>query len=96
MAIPCPFRYADGKRCTGHIIRIEVFKADVAWEEGTDGEWHVTWDPRSHYHLFCSEKGNHAGYKKRDDYRMKFFWCELPEEVQEMLDSMGAEVQAEA
>jgi len=93
-AIPCPFVYANGKRCTGRIIRIEVYKADVDWQEGSQGHWEVRWSPRSHYHLFCSERGNHAGYKKQDDDRMKFYYDELPSEIQSILQGTRSEVQA--
>ena len=36
-------------------------------------------EPRSHYHVFCSEKGNHAGVRRSDDDRMKFYFGDLPE-----------------
>src|SRR5262249_28061437 len=32
----------------------------------------------SHFHLFCSEKGNHAGYPARDSDKMKFYFDQLP------------------
>jgi hypothetical protein len=28
----CPFVYASGKRCTGHITRVEAYKADLSWQ----------------------------------------------------------------
>ncbi len=60
--IPCPFVYSGGRRCTGHVVRIEAYKADVQWTLGEDGSWTFGWDrPRSHYHLFCSEKGQSRG-----------------------------------
>jgi hypothetical protein len=83
-AIPCPFVYANGKRCTGHVVRVEAYKADISWGLNTEtGEWegpHVG-QPRSHYHLFCSEKENHAGYARPDSERMKFYLNQLPEEL---------------
>ncbi len=51
-----------------------------------EGEWSFEWQPRSHYHLFCSERGNHAGYKKTDDERMKFSYDRLPDEVRALID----------
>jgi hypothetical protein len=30
---PCPFVYAKGKKCIGYIVRIEAFKADLAWQD---------------------------------------------------------------
>src|SRR5262249_43367634 len=76
--VSCPFVYAKGKRCTGHIVGIEAFKADIGWSF-RDGVWSFSVDrPRSHYHLYCSEKGNHAGYGRADSDQMKFFYNKLP------------------
>ena len=30
--IRCPFTYSNGRACTGHIVRIEAYKADVEWQ----------------------------------------------------------------
>jgi hypothetical protein len=38
-------------------------------------------EPRSHYYVFCSEKGNHAGNVGGDDQRMKFYFNQLPAEI---------------
>jgi hypothetical protein len=37
--IPCPFVYADGRFCQGHIVRIETYKADLVWEMDETGRW---------------------------------------------------------
>jgi hypothetical protein len=75
--IPCPYVYAKGRCCTGHVVRVEAFKADLSWTLGPDGKWtFAAGEPRSHYHLYCSEKGNHAGVG-RDD-ALKYFWSDLP------------------
>ena len=87
MKLECPFVYASDKQCTGRIVRVEAYKADIVWEQSPDGTWEFSWNPRSHFHLFCSEKGNHAGYKKQDDERMKFHFDELPNAVRSMLES---------
>ena len=87
MKLECPFVYASGKQCIGRIVRVEVYKADITWEQTPGGQWDVSWNPRSHYHLFCSEKGNHAGHKMPDDERMKFYFHELPKAVRSMLES---------
>jgi hypothetical protein len=68
-AIPCPFTYANGRQCKGHVVRVEAYKADVSWTR------HNGWKlecgpPRSHYHLFCSEKGNHAGVRRQDAVKL--------------------------
>jgi hypothetical protein len=39
MCIPCPFVYANGKTCTGHIERVEAYKADITWTPNTEGRW---------------------------------------------------------
>ncbi|MDP9237613.1 MAG: hypothetical protein M3P30_09505 [Chloroflexota bacterium] len=84
--LPCPFVYAKGAECTGRIIAVEAYEADIEWRERAEGEWSFEWQPRSHYHLFCSERGNHAGYKKTDDERMKFSYERLPDEVRALID----------
>jgi hypothetical protein len=85
--VPCPFVDARGKKCTGHIVRIEAFKADLAWRLGDDGVWSFSvGGPRSHYHLYCSERDNHAGgYGRSDDDRMKFYHQNLPIALQEVI-----------
>ncbi len=93
--LPCPFVYADGKRCPGRIVRVEAYKADLEWRELEDETWLFDWRPRSHYHLFCSERGNHAGYKKQDDDRMKFSFENLPKEVQRLLDATACKAAPE-
>ena len=78
--VPCPFVYASGKHCTGHVTRVEVYKADLSWDLQHDGTWKFEWGrPRSHFHLFCSAKGNHAGYRSSDNEQMKRFLDQLPD-----------------
>ena len=80
--IPCPFTSASDKRCDGHVVKIEGYKADLEWKLGDDGRWRFACGaPRSHFHLFCSKKGNHAGFRGADDERMKFFPDKLPEDL---------------
>jgi hypothetical protein len=75
--VRCPYLYKGGKRCTGHIVRIEAFKADICWAE-KDGRWRCSvGEPRSHYHVYCSLKGNHAGCVGPDAHGMKFFLRDL-------------------
>lgn len=84
--IPCPFVYANGRACDGHITRIEAYKADLEWSLDSE-QWVVGFAPRSHYHLFCSAKGGHAGVKRPDDPQMKFHWRELPPAIRLILES---------
>lgn len=65
--IPCPFIYSNGRECAGHIVRIEAHKVDIDWQATKEGGWDFAFPPRSHYHLFCSEKGNHAGSRRGDN-----------------------------
>lgn len=88
MTIPCPFVSSKGKPCKGHIVRIEAFKADLCWslDEG-DGRWHFSHgEPRSHYHLYCSEKGNHSGHARPDNEQMKRFASDLSPKVLSVID----------
>ncbi len=88
ISIACPFVYANGRACSGHIVRIEAYKADIEWRLH-EGVWRFGFEPRSHYHLFCSEKDNHAGFKSPDSPQMKFHWRELPIEVRAILEGTG-------
>jgi hypothetical protein len=52
---------------------------DIKYSPDDNGNWCVAiGQPRSHYHLFCSEKGNHSGYSRSDDSRMNFYLGDLP------------------
>jgi hypothetical protein len=82
--VPCPFVYAKGKRCTGHVVRIAAFKADLSWSLGVEGVWSFdVGQPRSHYHLYCSEKDNHAGFGRED--ALKFYYDKLPDELRKVV-----------
>ena len=88
--IPCPFVYANGTECTGRVIGVEAYRADIEWRERGEGEWSFAWRTRSHYRLFCSERGNHAGYKRTDDDRLKFSDKDLPDDVRALIDGTRA------
>lgn len=85
MVFDCPFVYANGKRCPGKIIRVERYKVNAVWTPDENGNWSLGLYGGTHFHLFCSLKENHAGYKKNDDPRMKCWESDLPPAVQEML-----------
>ena len=81
--IPCPYRYAEGKKCPGYITHTVMYKADLEWSINESGQWTLNFtQARSHVHLSCSEKGNHAGYRKPDDAQMKFYPDKLPPKVE--------------
>jgi hypothetical protein len=83
--VPCPFVYSNGKPCGGHIVRVEAYKASLAWTLCDDSAWRFEFAERSHFHLFCSEKGNHAGHARPDNPQMKFHWRQLPKALQELV-----------
>lgn len=92
-SIPCPFTYARGRKCPGHVVRIEAFKADLAWRLGADGVWTFeVGQPRSHYHLYCSEKDNHAGYSRPDAGHLKFYYGDLPPQLRTIVAQAGHEI----
>ena len=85
--IPCPYDYAKGKRCTGHIVGVEAFKADISWVL-RDGRWVLNWgQPRSHFHLLCSERHSHAGFSRPDSDQMKFYYDQLPDALRAVVDA---------
>jgi hypothetical protein len=83
--IACPFVYANGRVCVGHVVRVEVYKADMDWSVDAEGVWHFGFRPRSHFHLFCSEKGNHAGFRGQDPVALKYWFDHLPEGLQRII-----------
>ena len=46
--IACPFVYANGRACGGHVVRVEAYKADITWSLAADGSWSFDFRPRSH------------------------------------------------
>jgi hypothetical protein len=59
--IPCPFVYANGRACSGHVVRFESYKAHLAWSRNAEGIWNFAFRPRSYFHIFCSEKATMLG-----------------------------------
>ena len=83
--VPCPFVYDGGQPCTGHIVKVKAFKAELRWILENDSWRFEIGFPRTHYHLRCSEKGNHAEPGRTDPSKMKFFPGELPEQLRFIL-----------
>ena len=79
--------YADGRRCSGYVVRIEAYKADLAWTVRPQSGWSLNLRLRSHFHVFCSRKGNHAGLRRHDASTMKFYYDQLPEALRRIVDS---------
>jgi hypothetical protein len=77
---PCPYVFPEGQRCPGHILRVKALNADLSWVLGENGEWTFNHSqPRSQYHLYCSERGDHAGDKRPE--QMKRYLSGLPEDL---------------
>jgi hypothetical protein len=84
--IACPFVYANGRACAGHVVRVEAYKADLVWSTDAEGSWSFDFRPRSHYHVFCSEKGNHAAFRRQDPNALKFWFDTLPTPIRRILE----------
>jgi hypothetical protein len=69
------------------VVRLEVYKCDLAWESQGNEGWALRIRPRSHFHVFCSLKGNHAGFRREDAPGLKFFYDELTVELQRIVDA---------
>lgn len=69
--------------------RVEAFHADLYWSIGANAKWRFQFRTRSHFHLSCSEKGNHAGTRERDDERMVFRGDRLPPGVEAIINATG-------
>ena len=86
----CPFVYGNGKKCNGHIDQLEINKADISIGLNEKGEiLGVSIKSRYHVHLYCSERGNHAGYIRPHSDKMKVFYQDLPEEMRNKLECRG-------
>ncbi len=83
--IPCPFVYAGGKRCKGHVVAIEAFRVDLRWNKTPQGWTFNRGQPRSHYHVYCSEKGNHAGHARDDSSQLKLHPSEMSPELLKLI-----------
>ena len=53
----CPFKYASGRRCSGHIHHAKAFGPKRGFEHLVQGTVHK-------YRLWCSEKEDHAGINR--------------------------------
>ena len=78
--ISCPFVYAKGHKCTGHVYRA------TAYGPGQNRPGFGRADVRK-YRLWCSEKGDHAGIDGSlgSKLRMEFYPDQLPAGVEDML-----------
>ena len=79
--IPCPFVYANGKRCTGHVRRAKAF-GPVRKFGGRLPRAYVR-----KYRLWCTEKDDHCGILATFEgkERMEFYPDDLPVETLDAL-----------
>lgn len=79
-SIGCPFVYANGKKCAGHIYRAVAYGP-----RGRDGS--IPRDRVRKYRLHCSLRDDHCGiwssFETKD--RMEFYPDQLPEGVEDRL-----------
>jgi hypothetical protein len=79
--IRCPFVYANGKRCTGHVRRAKAFGPTRKFRG------RLPRDRVRKYRIWCTERDDHAGVVPSFEgkQRMEFYPDELPTE---MLDAL--------
>ena len=79
-AIPCPFTYANGHRCSGVVYRA------VGYGPKRGRPYALREDVRK-YRLWCSEKEDHAGAVPTTDgkLRMEFYPDQLAPGVEDKL-----------
>jgi hypothetical protein len=78
--IACPQSCADGRRCAGHVIRVETEQAGLVWQRDQDGVWRAALGPpRGRYRLTCSAPAGHPGPAPALD------WDALPEPLRAVL-----------
>jgi hypothetical protein len=83
-AIPCPFTYANGRRCCGVIYRA------IGYGPRRNGDFAFREDVRK-YRLWCSEKDDHEGSvsTRWSKERMEFYPDELAPGVEDKLWERG-------
>ena len=79
-AIPCPFTYANGRRCCGVIYRARAYGP-------TRGSHYVGRGDVRKYRLWCSVKDDHTGAVSSFEgkLRMEFYPSELDHGVEDRL-----------
>jgi hypothetical protein len=78
--IPCPFVYANRRRCTGVVRRARAYGP-------LDRNGYVRREKVRKYRLWCSEKDDHAGILSSPDAkaRMEFYPDELGPGIEDQL-----------
>jgi len=83
-SIPCPFVYADGRKCAGVVRQARAYGP-------TRGQHYVARNDVRKYRLWCSEKDDHAGAISCSESkeRMEFYPDELAPGVEDRLWADG-------
>lgn len=78
----CPFVYANGKKCEGHITELKIIKPHFTIHLTSDGDVESAeiWT-EYHVHLRCSLNGGHHRDQDQEDDRMKVRLEDLPESI---------------
>jgi len=74
--LPCPFVYANGKRCKGHVRRVRAYG-----RAGRNGL--IRPEKVRKYRFWCTEKDDHAGMPGggyEGKIRMEFYPDQVPTE----------------
>jgi hypothetical protein len=78
-AIPCPFVYANGRKCSGVVYRARAYGPEY-------GAGYVARENVRKYRLWCSEKDDHAGaVSSVGKDRMEFYPRDLAPGVEDAL-----------
>lgn len=79
-AVECPYTYATGQRCGGHVISVETPDVGAVWRRTVDG-WRLKFGllRAGGYFLVCSHKGNHGGIGRPGVERLQCTFDGLPE-----------------
>jgi hypothetical protein len=90
---PCPYVYPSGDRYGGRIVKVEAFNTDLRWTFDESGNSIFSHSQRrSHFHLFCSEKGNHADDSHPE--QMMRYTINMPDELLRVIASSAEQLES--
>jgi len=78
--LPCPFVYASGRCCTGHVYQVRAYGPQR-------GKHYVAREDVRKYRFWCSEKNDHAGAVSSFEgkLRMEFYPNDLAAGVEDFI-----------
>jgi len=84
IGIPCPFVYASGDACPGHVVEIEARTVRLNWYLNDDkSAWDGTIDMTTKIRFRCSDGFDHGGFG-----RMEFWFEQLLPTTQEAIEGL--------